>query len=521
MSAYLHKHEKLITLILVMVYILSLIPILMIAPYAAAAGDDYNYGAAAHQAFLSTGSIWAAIQAAVQTTVGTWYGWQGTWFDCFVFCLHPEVFSDSLYVLVPYIFVTLQIICFMIFAHHFIKIRFKISGQYWLQLALIVLIFGFQLVPSQKSAFFWWVGSVHYAMPMCMSLIGIVLGDRYLVAHKTSDLVLLSIIATLMGGATYPAVLLLILAVFLLWLADFVIGHKKFRTDLLLLIPFVLELIGLILSVIAPGNAVRSASDLSNGGSPSGGVVATVIGSIIFSVKDAFGYFIFEKTFVLIAFIGIALLSKDILLCRKKEAPEEFKDLFSHPVLFLLVMFLLNASMYAPRLYAGGVVSSGYYNFNFWVFFICVTASIIYVSGWICSLIDENSQRHNRISASHRFIAIVAFLMLIAFFGRHGVKEYTDYVCLDYFLTGQADDYKEQIALQRFLMEEDGVDDVVLPAINDEQGPLMHMPVVEDPLNVDNIMTKGFYGKNSCRSIPREAWMEQYQDKYQAFLQTR
>ena len=81
-----------------------MIPIFVVSGYDYASGDDYNYGAGAHLAFLETGSVAMAIKAAIQTTIGTWYGWQGTWFDCFLFCLHPEVFFESGYVIVPYIF---------------------------------------------------------------------------------------------------------------------------------------------------------------------------------------------------------------------------------------------------------------------------------------------------------------------------------------------------------------------------------------------------------------------------------
>ncbi len=109
---------------------------------------------------------------------------------------------------------------------------------------------------------------------------------------------------------------------------------------------------------------------------------------------------------------------------------------------------------------------------------------------------------------------IILAVLGIAFLGRHGVKTYTDYVCLEYYLTGQAHDYKEQMALQRLLMEEEGVEDVIVPQINDQQGPLMHMPIVADPTNVDNLMAKSFYGKNSCRSIPRDEWMAEYGEKY-------
>ncbi len=508
MSPFLHKHQKLLTALVTVLFILTLIPVFLIAGYDCAAGDDYNYGAAPHLAYLATGSVLSAIAAAARFTADVWHSWQGTWFDCFLFCLHPEVFSDSAYVIVPYIFVVMQIICFMVFAHHFLKVRWKLEGSFWYGLGILFLMFVFQLVPSQKSAFFWWVGAIHYTMPMCLCLIGIVAADRWLLEHQTRFIVYLSIIAALIGGATYPAALLLILGAFLLWLAGFVLSGKRDKKDFFLFIPFALELIGLIISVIAPGNAVRSASDLGDGAVPSGGPVATIVKSILFSVEDAYSYFIAEKSFVIILFILVGIISRAVISAACKRNNAYYLNLFSHPLLFVLVMFLLNAAMYAPRLYAGGVVSSGYYNFNFEVFCICVTASIIYVIGYMES--QHNELRFPKLVSIVWIIAIIA----VAYVGRHGVKLYTDYVCMDYYLSGQADDYKNQMALQRLLMEEEGVDDVVVPEINNEQGPLMHMPIVADPDNIDNYMTKSFYGKNSCRSIPRNQWIEEYGEKY-------
>ncbi len=500
MSSWLYKHQKALSIVLIIIFVISLLPIFLIAKYDCASGDDYNYGAAAHQAYLATGSVISSIKAAIDTTRSTYYSWQGTWFDCFVFCLHPEVFSDSAYFLVPYIFVILQIICYMYFAHHFIKERLKLGNLFWLETALFVLMIGFQLVPSQKSAFFWWVGSVHYAMPMCMALLGITYADKFILTHKNRYFILLCVIAALMGGATYPAALLLLLSVFLLWLADFVISKHRNKKNYLLLIPLALEMAGLVISVLSPGNAVRSASDLNEGAVPSGGAVATITKSITFSVTDGIA-FIVDKPFVLIAFIGVAILSIPFL--KKSE------NTFSHPLLFVVVMFLLNASIYAPRLYAGGVVSSGYYNFNFWTFFICGAACIIYLIGYIVSIPGVHRQYPSYLIVLSDLIVIL-IVLVIAFLGRHSVKTYTDYICMDYYLSGQADDYKEQMDLQRSLMEAEGVEDVVVPQINDEQGPLMHMPIVADPENIDNYMTRIFYGKKSCRSIPRDEWMELY-----------
>ncbi len=517
MFNYIYKHQKLIIGLLVIVLIISLIPIFMVAGVDCASGDDYNYGAHAHQVYLKTGSVIETFIAAAQTTVGTWNGWQGTWFDCFVFCLHPEVFCDSAYVVVPFIFLAMQIWAFMGFAHHFLKVRWRLGNSYWAIVGLIFLLFTFQLVPSQKSSIFWWTGCVHYAMPMCMALYGIVLGDRFITKHRIKDFVMLCLTAALIGGTTYPAALLMPMGIFLIWLAGMVFPEtqphndsERYKRNVLLLIPLLLNIIGLVISVIAPGNAIRSASDIRQGASPSGGAISTIVGSIIFSVKDALGYFIAEKTMVIIEFIIVAFISA-CFLARIKD--DYFKDynLFGHPLLFVVVMFLLNASMYAPRLYAGGVVSSGYYNFNFWVFSICTIATIIYLCGFF---FIENKVKFSNKMGSRIAVVVILACAVIVYMGRHGIKEYTDFICLEYYLTGQAADYKEQMALQHMLMEEDGVDDVVVPEVNNEQGPLMQMPIVADPHNVDNIMTASFYGKNSCRAIPRNEWIVEYGEKY-------
>ncbi len=504
MTSNIKKHWKLVLLSLA--FVISVIPIFVLAKYDCASGDDYNYGALAHQAFLSTGSVWSAVVAAVKTTIETWYSLQGTWFDCFVFCLHPEVFSDKFYPIVPYIFVVVQFAAFSLLGYHFLKERWKLQGYSWLEITLVFLLFMFQLVPSQKSAFFWWVGSVHYAMPMCLSIVGIVLADRFLNDHHMKDVIVLSIVSACIGGATYPAAILLFVVIIVLWLVEVVIKKNNDSRNFFLLIPCALEFAGLFISFIAPGNAVRSASDISDGAKPSGGVVSTIVSSIRYSFTDAWDSFISEKTFILIAILMIIILIKTPLIESKEKDEKTFAKRFEHPLLFVVTALLINAAIYTPRMYAGNMVSSGYFNFNFEVFFLCIVGCVIYIEGWVISknIVLDSVKRRVLV------IATIIAAIIIAFVGRHGVKKYTDYVCLEYFLSGHADDYLEQIDLQRCLMEDDAVQEVIVPQINNEQGPLMHMPIVSDPDNINNIMTARFYGKKSCKSISREEWMQKY-----------
>ena len=65
---------------------------------------------------------------------------------------------------------------------------------------------------------------------------------------------------------------------------------------------------------------------------------------------------------------------------------------------------------------------------------------------------------------------------------------------------------------ERFRLLASEEDVVVLPFINDEQGPLMHMPVTVDPDNYTNYVTAKFYGKQSVVGMDRNEWKEKYGD---------
>ncbi|MBR4357459.1 MAG: hypothetical protein IKQ00_05980 [Butyrivibrio sp.] len=506
MFNWIYKHQKLVLSLLISAFFISVIPICIVAGYDCAAGDDYKYGAAPHLAYLSSGSVFAAISAACKTTVDIWHGWQGTWFDVFAFGLHPEVFSETAYVIVPYIFMFMQIISVCSFSYYFLKIKWKIDGYYWLMIAVTFLLFSFQLVPSQKSAFFWWVGCIHYCMPFCLSLVTIILTDRFLTHNNISDLVWISVGYTLLGGSTYPAAILVFLSGLLLLLVKYVIEKKSSKKDFFLVIPYVLELIGLGISMAAPGNAIRAASDLLEGAEPAGGFIETVVKSIAFSVEETVTYFFAEKSYMLIALIIIAIVTCAFF---KQNRFNINNHVFAHPWLFVLTLFLLNAAVYAPRIYTGNSASSGYLNFNMWVSFSCMIATVIYLCGWIYTVKSIKLRLPEYAETIGTILSVVAIMFIIVI-GRHGVKEYTDYICLDYYLSGQAADYRDQMNLQRQLMEDPNVTDVVVPEMNYEQGPLQHMPVNSDPDNVNSQMTSDFYGKNSCRSIPRPEWIEKY-----------
>ena len=74
----------------------------------------------------------------------------------------------------------------------------------------------------------------------------------------------------------------------------------------------------------------------------------------------------------------------------------------------------------------------------------------------------------------------------------------------DYVSSGQAEDFRKQIASQMEILLDDSVKEAYLVPINDEQGPLMHMPVTEDEDAFTNWVVKRFYRKDKVVMAPKQ-----------------
>jgi hypothetical protein len=104
--------------------------------------------------------------------------------------------------------------------------------------------------------------------------------------------------------------------------------------------------------------------------------------------------------------------------------------------------------------------------------------------------------------------------MIIAFIGRHSLKLSTTYVSYSYITSGQANDYKEQILLQHAILSDDDNSEPIIPFINNEQGPLQHMPVTDNPDAWTNTVTAKYYNKKSVQAIDRATWLKEYGSIY-------
>lgn len=266
-------------------------------------------------------------------------------------------------------------------------------------------------------------------------------------------------------------------------------------------IPLVLEMIGLLISALAPGNARR-------GGETYEITLGRMLGAVIESFRQGIMGVIEmgkDHPLTLAAMIVLAVILWDIL--REKAGQEGFG--FPLPGLVIFYFFGTYCAMYWPGIFAGVEVSGGVPNTIYWVFVLMLFCSILYGLGWLAVRFAGRDKQNNNIRYLYMAGIVAAFVLLVL--GRSSIKESTDYMCLEYILTGQARDYQAQMEQFTQLLTDDSADEVILPSINDWQGPLMHMPVTENPDAWTNQTVKEFFGKKRVVSIPRQEWEERMQ----------
>lgn len=484
-------------------FFLLMLPVFCLSFVNRASGDDYGYGVNTRAAWEATHSLFEVFQAAFHTVRQYYYSWQGTWFSIFCFSLQPEVFSRNAYVIVVFVlFFLLAGSTFALFKHVYFR-GFHFDRWSFLLISILYLILTIEFIPGTKSALFWYNGAAHYMIPFVMCQLLCTRLILYLRTDRKRYLAGIAVIMTLLGGSNYQAALFGLIAA--AYAVVFVLlngkGAKK-RKAAALAIPMVLETAGLLVSMTAPGNKVRGGEEFVLSASRA---FATVGMSFVCGIQDILKY-LREKPLVWIGLLALFLVLLEAFL-RQKEAGH-----LPYPLLFCTGLYCLYSAMQAPEIYAGVEVSSGVFNMNYQVFLLLALGILTAAADQAAGRIRRAGKKRDAAGWAHGRIVIPGLLLcvVLAVPCRGNLKQSTTYRSLVYITSGQAADYRKQMDLQTDLLLDETVSEVVVPFINDEQGPLMHMPVTGDPQAWTNTVTRKFYGKESLVAIPREEWMELY-----------
>ena len=477
------KTVKLFAAIAVIMFTISLLPLLKVSFYDRATGDDYGYGAVTRQALLKTHSASAVIGAACGQVKDFWYSYQGTWFSVFIFAFQPEVFSLKAYWIVAWIALALTISSVSVFLYTvLVRVMGWPVGNFVIVdcASLFVMI---QFVFSPRSAIFWYNGVAHYIVPFALALFSMNCFIRFIQTERNRYVVTSAVMMALLGGMSYLSAFMAPLFLLLVWIMSYRRGRYVWKLG----IPMALECTGLIISAAAPGNANRGGSSYS----VSFGRAAEAAGQAVLQGTKALpAYFKAEPAVFLIMVIILYFIWDAV-----SRAETGFK--FSKPWLVLIWLYLIYCAMYWPGIFANVSVSGGVPNTIFQVMVIMLVLGSAYLAGWISRRDRDNSR--NKICRAAWILTLI-FMSAVTFKNKGTLKKSTDYVTMKYISSGQAEDYRTQMDEFTRIMTDPDITDARVHASNCDQGPLMHMPVTDDPGSFTNDAAARFFGKRSVIS---------------------
>ena len=560
---------RLPAVISVALFVLTLLPIILIAPFGHATGDDLGYGAHVMQALRDGTGIAGALSNIAGEIVSKWYTWQGTWASIFLFCIEPGVFGEKFYTIVPLLAVAMFCIGTGYFLYHFLTRVMRISRSAFVTIFSLLSILAIQYMPYMRGGIFWYTSVAHYLIPYCAAMVSAVFADRFLQTGQNKYLAGMCLLMAYLGGASYPAIVLSLELTLLLILYAAADGRMS-RRCLLILLPLALMLAGFAVSAAAPGNKVRGGEGFGSRGAA--GIVMVIVNSIKVCAVRGAGYFLRARPLILLLPITLGFAAEGYDACGEASpaviassagsipaagaVPDQLtpgvcgvkglprlRAFLRHPVTVAVLCFLIAAGVYAPEVYSAVDVSGGVPDTEYFVTLVMLVVALSYAGCALRLRADRAAHRAGFATRQHvayacsaarqqdayacfaarQQVAYAGFatrqhvlnmlmffgaLVLCAIFGKHLIGGSVDYTCYTFWKSGQLSDYTRQMEEKLSILQNDDTGDVLVPEMNNEQGPFMCMAEIGDPDNFNNVSSAAFYGKRSVTAVPRQELVE-------------
>ena len=359
---------KNVYLVLCLGYGMLMFPLLWISKYNHMCADDYGYGLEPHLAWMETGNIWAVLKAAVQVVIDYYEWWQGTYSSIFLMALQPGVFGEKYYFLGA-LFLYLVFHIAVIYLMRTLFMKLLNANKYITGVATImVLVLLIQFMETPVQSFYFYNAGVHYIFMASVMMVLWAMQIRTVLTQDKKKMwfycgaqVLLGII---LGGGNFITAFWFVLTSITFFFVAFL---KRNKNSIYCIPGVIFEIIGFLISALAPGNLVRAAK--SDGVS----AIKAIFLSFKFSLVYINEYIDVIVILIMLLFIPIAW-----------KVTAQVKKNCRLPLLVIGYTYCLFASMFAPTCYAMGYPGAGRCR-NIYVMFlyICVLFLEFYIVGWL------------------------------------------------------------------------------------------------------------------------------------------
>lgn len=369
---------KRLALCLLVCYIASLIPMLVIAGYNYPSADDYTNGSQCYHVWQQGHSVPGVAAEAFRRTVSEWKTWRGCFTSAFLSAVPPHIFWGGAYRFTTWIVLAALSVAMIYFMHALLVRVFRADRWNALTVALVTLLVSVQCAPGRVEMFYWYSGAVNYTFLYGVSLIfyGLMLSLAAEPARYKRRCAAASVLGFLVGGANQMTMLNAAILLGAAWLV--ILLQKKAAAFRRLIVPSCVFCAGAVISIVAPGNYVRA--EAAQGMNP--------LKAILVSFYDCLALCLGEwLTWAAVAAVA-ALIPVFWRICAKTA----FR--FAYPGLAVLSGYCLVSAMVTPPLFAVGNIDAGRAQGQFYLMFLLVLVLCAgYVTGWARKKYESSLQQ--------------------------------------------------------------------------------------------------------------------------------
>lgn len=465
--------------VMTVVFFASLIPLIVIALYNYPADDDFNFVLPVADAWVRTGSLVEVVKAIWNKVLVTYNSWQGDFVSTALFSITPIIFDIKLYFLSNWF--TLALLCLS--AGYLIKgvicIHLKADrATFWIvYVATMVLVL--QFMPAIGWSIYWHNGGI-YTVTVCFLtlLLGVLVRCAAPMTHGRSAVrgVLALLLGFMLGGSFYGPMLGALVLLTLITAAAFLLRQSHRWHSLAALAGFA---VSLVISIIAPGNAVRQGLN----GDPMNPIQAVVV-----SVLESFdwaGEWMGPQLWAMLLIILPALW--------KPLRDSRFN--FRRPFWVLIALYGLYSASIVPGVYTrAGYDTQRYLNALYLYFLIFVIGGAIYLEGALIRWLERQAASGgaaNLLAAAQnlgqRYCALLlaTCIALTALGGfAFTIMNTSSLSAAKSLLTGEAARFREEMAVRQEYIRVTDSDEVDVPALSGQ-------PYV---FKYDRLPLQGIYG---------------------------
>lgn len=464
--------ETLIRNVLIGLFLVSILPVLIMAFYSRPLWDDFSSLTVERYIAEHYGKALALISPFIYS-IYNYFSWQGTYSAEILFAMQPGAWPIPVYWITTFIIVGSIVLGYLLLFRTVAKKCFNTKAVYGTIIALLLLLVQFQYVPYIHQAFYWYNGAIYYSFYYGILFIemSVIINLICLECVTKKQTWLICIFAFFIAGGNYSTALVncLLLIMFSLYL--YIQKHSSFR---LVRKISIVAIVGLIISIIAPGNQVRSVQN--TGMSP----MMAIKQSIIFAVKSIIDWFGILQFGLLLCLIVLAYFVVRGSMIK-----------FRFPVIALIIMFGLFAAQIAPPFY--GLSSPGdkrQINMYYYSCYPLLAAATIYIVGWLNNNFSEKTALIGKYS---KVIVMVGIVIMVLGAISRGIDTTNGYKITGDLVHGRAsayakeyDDIIEQIKT--------GDDIVYVPEMTQYTNSFDKLYIDEVPLYwVNSAMAEYFY----------------------------